>query len=198
MKDHPKDLSISRRAAISSVASLLFALPAQRALAGLLRPTPKFDPKYELAVDVEIAPQEGFRTHRPYVAVWVEDKDGKSVRTLSLWVETDRRGPRWIPDLRRWWRDAQSPATAAGGDLIQTTSSATRNPGKYQVVWDGKNDKGALVDQGEYTLFIEAAREHGTYQLVTQKLRIGKAPFKARYDGNPELAGGTIDLRKRS
>ncbi|RYG68002.1 DUF2271 domain-containing protein, partial [bacterium] len=120
------------------------------------------------------------------------------VRTLSLWVQTDRRGPKWIPDLRRWWRDAQTPVQAQGGDLVATVSSATRNPGKYTVVWDGKTDKGAPVDQGEYTVFIEAAREHGTYQLVTQAVKIGNRPFRAKYAGNIELAEGLIEFRKRA
>src|SRR3954470_4568552 len=38
---------------------------------------PKWDERFELAVDLEIAAQEGGRYHRPYVAVWVEDESGK-------------------------------------------------------------------------------------------------------------------------
>ena len=43
------------------------------------------------AVDFEINQPDGFRYRPPYVAVWLEDKDGKPVRTLSLWVEPDAR-----------------------------------------------------------------------------------------------------------
>ncbi|MFN5625729.1 MAG: DUF2271 domain-containing protein, partial [Planctomyces sp.] len=35
-----------------------------------------------------------------------------------------------------------------------------------KVAWDGRDDKGDLLQSGKYTLYIEAAREHGTYQLM--------------------------------
>ena len=183
---------ISRRSLLTG----LLAVTATRALAKA-PVAKKFDGRYEVAIDVQIAKQDGFRVHRPYVAVWLEDKNGNSVRTLSLWVQTDRRGPRWIPDLRRWYRDAQEKALSAEKDLVQTTSSATREAGKYSLVWDGKDDSGKWVDQGEYTLFVEAAREHGTYQLIAQKLSITNKPFRQELTGNIEISGGAVELRKR-
>jgi len=188
---------ISRRSLIAVIATTAFSLPSVFALATGRRSAPKFDPRFEMLVDVEIAVQEGWRVHRPYVAVWIEDASGKSIRTLSLWVQTMRRGPRWIPDLRRWYRDEQNRAQVEGGDLIYTVSSATREAGKYSLTWDGKNDKGKLVDQGEYTLCVEAACEHGTYQLSTKKFRVGSSPFKAELEGNVEIKGATVEFRKR-
>jgi thiamine biosynthesis lipoprotein len=198
MKEHSCDTRLSRRSAIFSIASLLFLSPVRKALAGAPSAARKFDPRFELAIDIELLDQNTLRARSPYVAIWIEDPTGKSIRTLALWVETTRKGPKYIPDLRRWFRDAQSPIAATGGDLIQTVSSATRNPGKYQVVWDGKSDTGELVDQGEYTLFIEVDRQHGTYQLITQDMKIGTHPFKDSYQANTELAGGNIEFRKRS
>ena len=48
------------------------------------------------------------RYQRPYVAVWVEDKDGHPVRTLTLWVTATKHGSQWIPDLKRWYRGDQA------------------------------------------------------------------------------------------
>jgi len=93
---------------------------------------PKWDDRFELAVDLEIAPQEGFRYHRPYVAVWVEDANGRPVRTLSVWVNTSGRGPRYIRELRRWFSMEREQEGAGGPDLITTVSSATRLPGQRQ------------------------------------------------------------------
>lgn len=171
-------------------------LPSARAVAAFGKPK-RFDTRFELAIGIEIAAQEGRRAKRPYVAAWLENQDGKPVRTLSLWVQNTGRGPRWIPDLRRWFRGEQSRQSSDGGNLIESISSATRLPGKYELVWDGKDDKGKLVDQGEYTLFIEAVREHGTYQLISQKLSIADKPFSTTYAGNVELSGGSIEFRKR-
>lgn len=193
--DQPSQLS--RRGLLAGIASLALTLPAARALGALVKPAPKFDPKFELLLEVEIATLEGFRVHRPYVAAWIEDASGKSVRTLSLWVQTERRGPKWIPDLRRWFRGEEARRQADQGDLIQTVSSATRGAGKYSLVWDGKNDKGSLVDQGDYTVCIEATREHGTYQLMTLPFKAGTKTFKKELEGNVEIKGATVEFRRR-
>ncbi|MBS1719041.1 MAG: DUF2271 domain-containing protein [Armatimonadetes bacterium] len=158
---------------------------------------PSFDSRFELSIDLEIASQEGFRVHRPYVAVYIEDAQGRPVRTIGLWVQTSRRGPRWIPDLRRWFRGESSRKEADGGDLVQTVSSATREAGKYNLVWDGKNDKGKAVEQGEYTVYIEAAREHGTYQLISKTVKIGTKAFKEKLTGNIEIKEASLEFRKR-
>ena len=188
---------ITRRTVLMGLGSLAFLLPGAKALAGAAPKAGKWDPKLEAVIKVEIATQEGFRVHRPYVAVWIEDKEGKSIRTISLWVQTQRRGPRWIPDLRRWYRAETTRATAEGGDLVATTSSATREAGVYNVVWDGKTDKGALVETGEYYVCIEAAREHGTYQLIREKLKFSNKAFSQQLAGNVEIKGASVELHKR-
>jgi hypothetical protein len=197
MNAHDQIPPLSRRSLLAVLASLGLGLPSAISLARAARAARKFDTHFELAIDLEIAVQDGFRVRRPYVAVWLEDSNGKAVRTLSLWMQSGRKGARYIPDLRRWFRDELARGQAGGGDLTQTASSATREAGRYSVVWDGKNDRGALVDQGEYTLFIEAARQHGTYQLITQKLKIGTRPFSDTLTGNIEIKGATVELRKR-
>jgi hypothetical protein len=198
MKKINQSSDLSRRGLLKSIGALSLTLPASSVLANLLAKAPKWDPKLELAIQLDIATQKEVRVHRPYVAIWIEDKDGKPVRTISLWVQTTRRGPKWIPDLRRWYRGEQDRAKANGGDLVATTSSATREAGHYTIVWDGKNDKGAYVEQGEYYICIEAAREHGTYQLIREKAKFVNKAFTQKFSGNVEISGASIELRKRS
>ena len=181
-----QETHLSRRGLLAGLAALALA---PRAFA---RAPKKWDPSMELAVDVTIATVEGTRVHRPYVAVWLEDAAGEPVRTLSLWVQTERRGPKWIPDLRRWWRNEDDREK-----LVETVSSATRGAGKYSLAWDGKDDAGRPVDQGRYTLCIEAAREHGTYGVIKMAIEVGKKPFKATVEGNVEIEGATVEYRKR-
>lgn len=177
---------LSRRGLLAGAAS--FVLAPRLFAAG----PKKWDGKMELAVSVKLATIEGTRVHRPYVAVWIEDEKGAPVRTLSLWVQTERRGPRWIPDLRRWWRDVPNH-----DELIPTVSSATRNAGEYTLVWDGKDDKGKLVPQGKYTVFVEAVREHGTYGLSSKTVDLGGKPLKEKMDANAEVEAATVEYRKR-
>ena len=158
---------------------------------------PKWDDRFELAVDLEIAPQQGARYHRPYVAVWVADAEGRPVRTLLLWVNVNGRGPRYIRELRRWFSLAREQQDAGGPDLVATTSSATRLPGRYSVTWNGRDDRGNVVEQGTYRVLIEAAREHGTYQLMQEELTLAAKPVAADLPGNEEIGRARVEYRRR-
>jgi thiamine biosynthesis lipoprotein len=151
---------------------------------------------YELAVNFEIALIAGARVHRPFIAVWIEDEKGKPVRNLSVWFNRDR----WLNELKQWYRYYAETFNADGNKLRASVSSATRSPGKYSLKWDGKDDAGTDVNPGKYTVVIEAAREHGTYQLMKQPIEITKKPVPQSINlaGNVEISAASIELRKRT
>lgn len=155
-----------------------------------------WDESFEAVVSIEINTQEGFRVMRPYVAIWIEDKDAYSVRTLSLWFQQGR-GFRWLNNLRRWVKGERDRQLADGGDLTTTVSSATRQPGKYQVVWNGRDDKNKPVKQGTYFVCVEAAREHGTYQLIRKEVTISNQPLKLDLGGNLEIKSASLEYRRK-
>ena len=115
----------------------------------------------ELEIALQLPKISEGQYHRPYVAVWVEDSSEKSVRLIEIW----REKPDWIKDLRRFWRKTGR----ADQPLVDARTGATKGPGQYRLRWDGKDDQGVAVPNGEYQLVIEAAREHGGRQLVKQK-----------------------------
>ena len=161
---------------------------------------PSWGDTYELAVDFEINRPEAEpgRYRRPYVAVWVEDKEGFPVRNLALWVSQTGAGPfQWVPDLRRWFRSDRVRKKTDKREMVLTISRPTRPPGKYTVVWDGKDDNEKALPPGEYTLLIDAAREHGTYQGIRKTLTIGKEPFTESLIGNVEIKSAEITFRKK-
>ena len=86
---------------------------------------------YELLVNFEIngSAANSRRYRRPYVAVWIEDKGGLTVRTLSLWLMSRQPGPRWHRELKRWYRDDQARRKSDDTDLIDTISRAHAPPG---------------------------------------------------------------------
>ncbi|WP_457126645.1 DUF2271 domain-containing protein [Mucilaginibacter sp. HD30] len=155
-----------------------------------------WDPNYELAINIELATQQGMRSNRPYIAVWLVDADKKPVRQIALWMRTDKE--KYVWDLRSWYaiyyRDMITDKPS-----VSSTTSATRPAGKYTLKWDGKDDKGNLVKQGTYTVYIEAAREHGTHQLMQQDITVSK-PQPQHFDiaGNIEVSSASIDLRKKA
>lgn len=153
-----------------------------------------WDQSMELIVNFELARIDDMRYRRPYVAVWVEDKDKFPVRTLALWYQK----PRWLPDLRGWSRAERLRSMAEGSDITSSVSSATRPAGKYTLKWDGKDNQGKPVKPGKYTVFIEAAREHGTYQLMRQEMDFNGAPKQLNLSANAEIASASLDYRKKT
>jgi thiamine biosynthesis lipoprotein len=150
-------------------------------------------PEYELTVALEVA-QQAFRAQRPYIAVWIEDKDHAPIRTLAVWYS--ERQSRYLPELRAWYRSERQRSMTDATDLLRSVSSATRGPGQYSLVWDGKDNAGKPVKAGAYTVFIEAAREHGTYQIMRQDLDIPGAPRKIDLPGNAEISAATLDYHR--
>lgn len=145
-----------------------------------------------IAQDLEISLQlpkvsEG-QYHRPYVAVWVEDSSEKSVRLIEIW----REKPDWIKDLRRFWRKTGR----SDQPLVDARTGATKGPGTYQLRWDGKDDQGAAVANGEYQLVIEAAREHGGRQLVKQKFNWDGSAIAVNVAAGNEI--GQVQLQRKA
>ena len=156
--------------------------------------------EFELAIDFEINRPEAAsgRYRRPYVAVWVEDKNGFPVRALALWVSFGGAGPyQWLPDLKHWYRSDKARRVVDKTNMIDTIARPTRPPGKYSLVWDGKDDRGKPLDRGDYTIFIDAAREHGTYQSIRKPVTLGDAPFTEPIAGGTEIKSATIEYRRK-
>ena len=129
----------------------------------------------------------GGRIENPYIAVWVEDSNGNLVKTISLWFEQSGKGTKYLSDLRQW-------NSASGQTVDAATSGATRVAGDYTVVWDGTDLTGEPVAQGEYVLYIEAAHEHGPYEITSTPITIGTDGFAVTLADNGELTGATAEL----
>ena len=74
---------------------------------------------------------------------------------------------------------------------------ATRGPGKYTVVWDGKDDKGALLPQGTYTIRVEVHREHGKHVYQSGKITCAAEPAKITLAKNAETEATVVEYVKR-
>ncbi|HEY4359314.1 MAG TPA: DUF2271 domain-containing protein [Acidobacteriaceae bacterium] len=161
--------------------------PPQKAVAGA------WNTNFELAVELNLPRIEDARYRRPYVAVWIEDADHFPVRTLALWTQN----PRWLPELKQWYRDDQIRNLSEGTDISRTVGSATRPAGKYTLKWDGKDNEGKLVKPGKYTVVVEGSREHGTYQIERHELDFIGKPEQATLPAGKELGTVVLDYRKR-
>ncbi|HNY53257.1 MAG TPA: DUF2271 domain-containing protein [Bacteroidales bacterium] len=146
---------------------------------------------FELNIELELSRFEG-RSLRPFVAVWVENEKSEPVRTLALWYNNNR----WLPDLKRWYakhfEKLQKPV------FTDAVSGATRSAGKYTIKWDMKDDSGNTVEPGKYTVYIEAVRERGTYQLINREIELNEDPKRIELEGGIEIASAFIEYVKLS
>jgi hypothetical protein len=168
-----------------------FALAPPPASAAAITPG-EWNPAFELVINLGLARVDDPRYRRPFVAVWIEDKDRFPVRTIALWYDKAR----WLPDLKTWYRGDRMRALAEGTEISNTVSSATRPPGRYTLKWDGKDSSGKLVKAGRYAVCIEASREHGSYQAIRQELDFTGAPKHLQLTANPEIESASLDYRK--
>ncbi len=152
----------------------------------------QWDPKYELTVTIELSLIEGYRVHRPYLAVWVEDEQHAPVRTIAVWFGKYK----YLHELRAWSHDESVRSVSEDTHIMNSVSSATRPPGKYTFQWNGKDDTGNPVKAGKYTVMIEAVREHGSYQLLHQEIDFNGSPKQFPMPGGVEIAAATLDYHK--
>lgn len=96
--------------------------------------------------------------HAPYVAVWVENEQRKSVRTLLLW----RKEPKWLKDIRKWWRSVGRKDPL----LVDAITSATKSAGSYPLSFKALDDEGKALPNGNYTLYVEVVREKGGRAII--------------------------------
>ena len=118
--------------------------------------------------------------------MWVETPEGDIVQTISLWLQINKS--RYLDHLKRWYNAETNLLDAGGTNNLDAIAGASRPAGDYQVVWDGTDVEGNPVAQGDYVLCIEAAREHGPYELVSGPITIGTTGFQATLDDNGELS----------
>jgi thiamine biosynthesis lipoprotein ApbE len=149
----------------------------------------------ELAADFEVDIEFALtrfqgRSPRPYISIWVENEKMENVRTLALWFNNYR----WLPDLRRWY--SKNYELTQQYDFMQSVTSATRPSGNYTIKWDGLDTQGKPQKSGKFTIYIEAAREHGTYQLIKKELELNRKFQQFEIPGGVEISSAVINYHK--
>ena len=161
------------------------------AIATLYAEQANWTPGSQLTVSLELA-RPGGMAKRPYVAVWIEDKDRFPVRTVALWYDGKAR---YLPEMRAWSRADRLRSMAEGTQIVDAVTSATRQAGKYTLQWDGKDNAGKPVRAGTYTVCIEAAREHGSYQIIRQEMDLSGTAKHIALPGGTEISAADLDYQ---
>ncbi len=119
---------------------------------------------YSVQIEYELlAPFGGRRVRNPYVVIWITNEAGDLVRTLT-----------YQADKYRYMRENYVFWNKYGAQMdLDSVTRPTRPPGRYTIEWDGKDDAGHAVPQGNYTINIEGAREHGFHSVQRIDLTLG-------------------------
>jgi hypothetical protein len=168
-----------------------FGVTPVRALAAQDKKDPPKDaawPKgYQVTVAVELPSVPAKRYRKPYTAIWIEDASGKAVRTLAVWGNS----PKYLKDLNDWWKIGRGNHA-----LVKAVTRATRGPGKYDLVWDGKDDKGNALPQGTYTVRVEVHREFGAHVRQAGKIECKDKPAATKVAKNSETGETVIEFKE--
>ena len=113
----------------------------------------------------------GFRQpRRPYVGVWVENSAGRIVRLLAFWASK----PKYFSELSSLWN-----LVARDQKMLYSSARATRDPGRYRIVWDGLDNDKKAVPPGAYRVVVETNQEHGVYAKQAGTITCGASPATA-------------------
>jgi thiamine biosynthesis lipoprotein len=133
-------------------------------------------------LSLDITPNQRVR-RRPYVAVWITNASGVHVRTLAMWGDRSK----YQRDLSKWWG-------LAGRDnsIVDAVTRATRNAGKYELEWDGLDQRGNAMPAGMYTFWVEAAYQNGPHSARSATVVCGTGRASGAIDATDAFAAGSV------
>jgi hypothetical protein len=89
---------------------------------------------------------------RHVLAIWVEDSQGKFVRTLKYQAKAYRM---YLVEWNKITRKEKTPLVDA------VTGASLRKHEVHTVTWDGKDSKGQVVPDGFYHIRVEFSEKNG-------------------------------------
>lgn len=113
------------------------------------------------------------------MAVWIEDSQGKFVKTLFVTWFTGKGGYEARPDCLPLWRQAagvDGPPIAE----VDAVTKATPQPGKHSLVWDCTDRAGKSVPAGKYIYKVEGTLFFAKEVMWTGEITVGPTENASR------------------
>ncbi|MDR2011282.1 MAG: DUF2271 domain-containing protein [Bacteroidales bacterium] len=125
--------------------------------------------KLEITVSYE---RQSGRGSNQY-AVWIEDTEGKLIKTIFVTKFTADGGYSYRPNCVPLWLSKATPASHTKKE-IDAYSGATPSTGEQIYIWDLTDNKGNKISQGEYTFFVEGTLINNSTVLYKGSFAVGK------------------------
>ena len=125
-------------------------------------------------------------------------RTGFPVRNLTLWVSMGGAGPfQWLPDLKRWYAPTRPASRSTRTTWSSRSPGRPGRPASTRSSGTARTTTASRSPAGEYTVCIEAAREHGTYQNIRKEVTLADKPFAEELKGNVEIKSASIEYRRK-
>jgi hypothetical protein len=119
-------------------------------------------------------------------AVWVEDEQGKFVKTLYATKFTAKGGWKRRETSIPVWVKKSGLANLTGAQ-VDAITGATPKKGTLVYTWDGADSNGKAVSAGNYILFLEGTLRRENQVLYRAPISLGKVSAAAEV--SPEYKG---------
>jgi hypothetical protein len=136
----------------------------------------------EVVITFDYQKQSGSASNQ--FAVWIEDMDGKLVKTLYATRWTARGGYRTRPDSIALWAEKSGLASMEKSEA-DAISGATTKTGAQTYIWDLTDSGGNKVPPGEYRFVVEGTLRWKNFAVYSGVIEIGGSPAAAQ--GNAEF-----------
>lgn len=122
----------------------------------------QYQQQHEVQIELEL-PSHHIGSKRPYMSIWLANDNSINVAQILLLGEQSR----WYQELRSWWRQTDKTSITNFDQMV----GATRKPGIHHFVWNGSLANGKPLPNGDYTLWVEVARESGSREQLKRSLK---------------------------
>jgi len=114
-------------------------------------------------------------------AAWIEDTEGKYIKTLYVTKWTANDGYSKRPDSIPMWVKKSDPSKMTKAQ-VDAVSGATPQTGTFTCTWDGTDGKGAALPNGNYVLVLEGTLRWKNQVYYRAPVTLGKGATTAKVD----------------
>jgi len=150
----------------------------------------------EVTISFEYTRQSGPASNQH--AVWIEDMDGKLIKSLFASRWTADGGYRTRPDSIALWAERAGLKNMSETE-VDAVSGATPSSGLQTYIWDLTDISGETVPTGDYMFFVEGTLRWKSFVLYSGIITLGDSPVTVEgtavfhYEGSERYDALTAD-----
>ncbi len=145
--------------------------------------------KLEITFDFKrgVPIEQGMGLASAQYAVWIEDNNGKFIKTVYVTSYTARGGYNQRPESIPVWVSKAKPAQLSDAQLDAISSATIMRDGVRKYIWDCRDESGNPVSAGTYRFFVEGSYSWSSKVLFSGTVTVGgntqdNIPVTAEYN----------------